>query len=615
MRRLNIIIVAIAVLGLVVLAACPSPMNTKGTPSPSPSPGNGSEAPAGEPAYHVTYDGNGASGSAPVDNNTYRKGAAVTVIPTAGSLIKPNCALAGWTTQPTGLGESYVADVLHPATFTMGDVDIALHAFWLHKNLICKFYGTRIVIIGWIPGLTGSVTIPEGVTDIISGAFSGCADLTDISLPASVIRIDAAAFDRCTGLTSISVDAGNPAFESVAGALFDKTGRALVAVPSGSIAGSYVVPPGVTAIGPWAFASSATLTDVSIPASVTSIDSSAFQCCSGLTSISVHPGNPSFESISGALYDKTGTVLLMVPKGLAGSYAIPPSVTSVGANTFYTCQKLTGIDIPSSVTEIGAHAFDFCTGLTEISIPGSVSSIGDYAFYDCYSLNEVIIGPGVASIGASAFIGCKLGSVTIPEGLTNIGDSAFGANAELTSITIPASVTRIGKDNFHASFKLIEISVAPSNPNYESIDGALIDKTEAGLALMRVPNGKSGRYDIPAGVAFIGNAAIAGCSALTEITIPDGVTGIGQSAFSYCAGLNAIVIPSSVSSIGEYAFSCSSGLNSVTLEADSPPGLPSGSQAFSGCASGLKIHVPAIALATYQAAEGWKEFALKIVSP
>ena len=55
-------------------------------------------------------------------------------------------------------------------------------------------------------GLT-SITIPEGVTSIGSSAFRGCTGLTSITLPESVTEIGNFAFSGCTGLTSITIPA------------------------------------------------------------------------------------------------------------------------------------------------------------------------------------------------------------------------------------------------------------------------------------------------------------------------------------------------------------------------------------------------------------------------
>lgn len=54
-----------------------------------------------------------------------------------------------------------------------------------------------------VAALSGSYTIPEGVTDIAPDAFAGCTKLTDISMPDSVDTIGVQTFKRCSSLTSL----------------------------------------------------------------------------------------------------------------------------------------------------------------------------------------------------------------------------------------------------------------------------------------------------------------------------------------------------------------------------------------------------------------------------
>ena len=114
---------------------------------------------------------------------------------------------------------------------------------------------------------------------------------------------------------------------------------------------------------------------------------------------------------------------------------------------------------------------------------------------------DVVIPEGVTNIGASAFSGCSsLASVVIPEGVTSIGDEAFYYCQSLTSVVIPEGVTSIGGEAFKYCSSLTSVV-------------------------------------IPKGVKSIGNWAFSGCSSLASVVIPEGVTSIGDSAFNGCRGL------------------------------------------------------------------------------
>ena len=70
------------------------------------------------------------------------------------------------------------------------------------------------------------------------------------------------------------------------------------------------------------------------------------------------------------------------------------------------------------VTVIGDEAF-IGKNVTRVTIPAGVTRIGDGAFLDCTALT----------------------SVTIPAGVTHIGDRVFEWCDELTRVTLPASLT------------------------------------------------------------------------------------------------------------------------------------------------------------------------------
>lgn len=86
---------------------------------------------------------------------------------------------------------------------------------------------------------------------------------------------------------------------------------------------------------------------------------------------------------------------------------------------------------------------------TSMTIPEGVTSIGDQAFYNFQSISEINLPSTLISIGGGAFNSCtSLASITIPEGVTSIGDNAFKDCSSLTSISIPEGVTSIGTNAF-----------------------------------------------------------------------------------------------------------------------------------------------------------------------
>ena len=371
-----------------------------------------------------------------------------------------------------------------------------------------------------------SITIPDGVTSIGEGTFSGCSSLTSITIPEGVTSIGYRAFYGCSSLTSITIpegvtSIGGSAFAGCSGLTSITIPESVTSIGNGLFSGcsrltSITIPEGVTSIGVNAFSGCSSLTSITIPESVTSIGDYAFSGCSSLTSIT-----------------------------------IPEGVTSIGNGAFSGCSGLTSITIPEGVTSIGERAFDGCSSLTSITIPESVMSIGNKAFYDCSSLTSITIPEGVTSIGEWAFYGCSsLTSIIIPEGVTSIGKATFWGCSSLTSINIPEGVTSIGESAFNGCSNLTAIT-------------------------------------IPEGVTSIGNGAFSYCSRLTSIIIPDGVTSIGSHVFSGCRGLTSITIPEGVTSIGEWAFSSCSSLTSITIP-ESVTSI--GERAFEGCSSPTAIH-------------------------
>ena len=257
-----------------------------------------------------------------------------------------------------------------------------------------------------------SITIPNSVTSIGGGAFSGCSSLTSVTIPNSVTSIGTYAFQGCSSLSSVTIPNNVTSIE--AGAFSGCSSLTSVTIPNG-----------VTSIGDEAFYKCSGLTSVTIPNSVTSIGGTAFSGCSSLTSIT-----------------------------------LPDSIKNIKYWTFESCSSLTSITIPNSVTYIDYNAFRGCSSLTSVTIGESVSEIGNSAFENCTSLTSITIGESVSKIGYSAFSGCSsLTSITIPNSIRSIGDWAFRDCSSLTYIELLYIYIVIPDDALRGCINLTDIYV------------------------------------------------------------------------------------------------------------------------------------------------------------
>ncbi len=403
-----------------------------------------------------------------------------------------------------------------------------------------------------------SVTIPDGVTRIGSGAFYGCTGLTDVTIPDSVTSIGAfgpgylGAFYGCTGLTNVSL------------------------------------PQNLQSIGDSTFADCTGLTSVSIPDSVASIGSSAFAGCTGLTSVTYPKGlNPySLYSGSSIFSGCTGLTSVTIPHGVTGisSYAfsgcasladvtIPDSVTRIENNAFAQCTSLNSVTVGSGVTYIAAGAFDSSTELTSIYFRGNMPSVGGAIFGGITPAGIVYYPVGSAGWGAT-YVGWPTQAYILPPTPDPSPTPTPTPNPSPTPTPTPnpsptpTPVTEWTYD-LNGSNEAIITGFAGLGGAVEipsSIDGYPVKQVGYNwMPIFGYSNTSVTSVTIPNSVTSIGDNAFYECKGLTDVTIPDSVTSIGSSAFQSCTGLASVSIPDSVTSIGVYAFDGCTGLTTVLI--------------------------------------------------
>lgn len=130
------------------------------------------------------------------------------------------------------------------------------------------------------------------------------------------------------------------------------------------------------------------------------------------------------------------------------SVYIPVGVQTIG-NFAFQSNGLKDVTFPSKLAKIGTGAFQ-TNELTSVILPDTVTSLGNGAFATNPKLARINLSKGLTEIPAAAF-GCsdaknymtELKSITIPEGITKIGNNAFAGN-NFAEIHIPSTVTEIG---------------------------------------------------------------------------------------------------------------------------------------------------------------------------
>lgn len=224
------------------------------------------------------------------------------------------------------------------------------------------------------------------------------------------------------------------------------------------------------------------------------------------------------------------------------------------------------VTIPSSVNgipvvKVGDEGYPvlgfYNTSVTSVTIPNGVTTIGDAAFMGCNILTSVIIPNSVTSIGSYAFNDCPcLVSVNIPDSVNSIGDSAFRYCTSLTNINIPNSLNRIGNSMFDSCYSLVSVTVGS---NVTSIGHYAFYSCRRLITV-----------NIPDNVTSIGDYAFYSCEKISSINIPDNVTSIGANAFDGCTSLSGLSIGKGLASIGNRAlYSCTS-LSSITVDPSNP---------------------------------------------
>ena len=470
-----------------------------------------------------------------------------------------------------------------------------------------------------------SLILPEGVETIGKRAFYGCENLKTVRLPSTITWIGSKAFIKTATEEIRLPEGGIQAAEDwyVGPEKQDETGKwryCLLADQTAAIVDftyseSLDFPPAVdgypvTVIQAGSGNGADRVREATIPDTVRVIDEAVFSGMNGLEKIILPAG---LERIGAGAFSNTGLKEIIIPEG----------VTVIEEGTFDGCSFLKTVKLPSELREIGNGAFRNC-GLTSVSFPESLRVIGEKAFHSH-----------------------QIKDLTIPAGVTRIGNGAFSANGDKAPerVTFMGPRTELGRgvlgyddgslDYYRAHYEEIQAnggSYSYDSGNPENWKDCYAEETAGQVhtiiitcypgstadQLFRYNVRKTyltwgqegtktapadrvltaGLYQpdetvyeliIPEGVEEIAEGALAGLKTLNRVQLPSTLTAIGARAFDGCGALTELKIPKSVTYIGEACFRDCVSLKSISLP-DGITEIPDG--AFSGCKELAKLETP-----------------------
>ena len=375
----------------------------------------------------------------------------------------------------------------------------------------------------------------------------------------------------------------------------------------------------VSSIGDFAFDGQTRLRQVNLPKTITNIGKFAFRNCNNLYALNLPDGvktigENAFENTvrlqnigmnAGIALEKVGDFAFK-GSGLT-RFDVTAKVSYLNGSAFFGANSLKTFTVAKS--NVNYTVFDgvlFNKTASKIvaypaaksgayTIKDGVTSIGDYAFG--YAKIKNIDLNKTERIGEYAFAFSSLEAVAIPDNVVALSAASFAYNFNLKAVTLGGGLTEIPKSAFYMgniTGLSVPKNIAVIGPNafaanqietlvFEENSG-LLEIGEAAFSLIPVQKVK-----FPASLVVIGASAFAKDGYLTEITFEENsnLQYIGSYAFEKTS-FTSVTFPSGLVGIGDYAFISSALTGEVAL----PASLKNlGAGAFASCGQLTQISV------------------------
>ena len=448
---------------------------------------------------------------------------------------------------------------------------------------------------------TGSLTIPSTVTyqektyKVTRVDLWGCSELTSISLPSTLEEIQKGGFADCSQLTQITL------------------------------------PESLKKIGGFAFQSCDNIKEITIPASVREIGQDAFTL-SGIEKL-VIKDLAAWCSVKkpGGFISSNKTKVFLNEEEIK-DLVIPDGVTIIEPNTFNGFKSIETVTVPADVDSIGNNAFLGCTNITKVTAHDVASWCGIHFGNTMILQNgNVMMLSNPVCISQNLYIGNeRLTELIIPEGVEEIGYSAFYRCLGITKVSLPSTLKKVGADAF-ADCTDITIANVTSLQDYCSIDfgnpGAnpfqdyMMNRAFTWMLINGDYLRDQGVLRIPEGLTEVKPNTFAKVDNVSTVIIPASVNKIGRQAFyTSVRSLNKVYINGHIADMGEYAFGNCPYIGTLYMNDANPDSIPDNAfynyyHPTNNVTLGVdynyrntKLMVPVGSKQKYEATAGWKQF-------
>ena len=296
-----------------------------------------------------------------------------------------------------------------------------------------------------------SLTLPETVLELRSGAVASCERLSSVTLPQSLVVINRMNFFSCNALSEITIPAGVRYIGDGSFRFCDALRKITFegVCPAIDMDCFSILPEDAVAYVP----------DDQLEAYTAAFENAG-------STVSVQPSGKNAVVVENNGYVEsefdfdasTGTITAY--NGYATYLAIPETiggapVKAIGPEAFARHTYLAFLELPEGLEHIGERAFYNCETLGRVKFPSTLKTIGSNAFYNAYK-SSVLELTSVESIGDYAFYFAGLkGSLELPEGLISIGEHAFETCTNMgANLYLPATLETIGSCAFKGDFNI-----------------------------------------------------------------------------------------------------------------------------------------------------------------